>query len=77
MSRHSSTIDTPAVQVDRRGFLTGEIHAESRFDYPGYTDYRLTNPRFTPEALAAIEIHGGRLRKGLLELSDVEAPPKA
>ena len=130
------------------GFLTGEINANSRFDAPGYTDYRLTNPRFTPEALAAnrplvnllrewawrkeaapaqialawllarrpwivpipgttdlrhleenlgalairftpeelnafdtalagIEIHGARLRKGLLELSDVEAPAKA
>ena len=130
------------------GFLTGEIHVNSRFDDPGYTDYRLTNPRFTPEALAAnmplvgllrewawrkeaapaqialawllarrpwivpipgttdllhlkenlgalairfspgelsafdtalaaIEIHGARLRKGLLELSDVEAPAKA
>lgn len=129
------------------GFLTGEIREDSRFDAPGYTDYRLTNPRFTPEALAAnrplvnllrewawrkeaapaqialawllarrpwivpipgttdlrhleenlgalairftpeelnafdtalagIEIHGARLRKGLLELSDVEAPPK-
>jgi len=129
------------------GFLTGEIDGHSRFDDPGYTDYRLTNPRFTPEALAAnmplvnylrewawrkqasparialawlltqkpwivpipgttslrhleenlgavevefspeefrefnaavakIEIHGARLRKGLLELSDVEAPIK-
>lgn len=35
------------------GFLAGEIDANSRFDHPGYTDYRLTNPRFTPEALAA------------------------
>lgn len=127
------------------GFLTGEIDASSRFDHPGYTDYRLTNPRFTPEALAAnmplvnllrewawrkeatptqialawllaqrpwivpipgttnirhleenlgaihvdfspeelkqfnaalskIEVHGDRLRKGLLEMSNVEAP---
>jgi aryl-alcohol dehydrogenase-like predicted oxidoreductase len=130
------------------GFLTGEIHADTRFDiYPGHTDYRASNPRFTPEALAAnmplvnllrewawrkgaapaqialawllaqkpwivpipgttnprhleenlgavaisfsaeelqsfdtalatIEIHGARLRKGLLELSDGEAPLK-
>lgn len=129
------------------GFLTGEIDENSRFDDSGYTDYRLTNPRFTPEALAAnmplvnllrewawrkkaspaqislawllaqkpwivpipgttnprhleenlgaiavefspeelrefntavskIKIHGERLRKGLLELSDVEAPLK-
>jgi aryl-alcohol dehydrogenase-like predicted oxidoreductase len=128
------------------GFLTGEIHAYSRFDSSGHTDYRSSNPRFTPEALAAnmllvnllrewawrkeaapaqialawllaqkpwivpipgttsprhldenlgalairfapeelhafnaslsgIEIHGARLRKGLLELSNVEATP--
>jgi aryl-alcohol dehydrogenase-like predicted oxidoreductase len=126
------------------GFLTGEIDENSRFDHPGYTDYRLTNPRFIPEALKAnmplvkllrewawrkkispaqialawllaqrpwivpipgttnlrhleenlgaveveftpeelrefnsaiskIKVHGERLRKGLLELSDVEA----
>lgn len=127
------------------GFLTGTINENTRFDDPGYTDYRLTNPRFTPEALKAnmaliellkiwvkrkeatlaqialgwllaqrpwivpipgttnpqhleenlgalkvafspdelrefnaaaskIVVHGERLRKGLLELSDVEAP---
>lgn len=33
------------------GFLTGTINENSRFDGPGYTDYRRTNPRFTPEAL--------------------------
>jgi aryl-alcohol dehydrogenase-like predicted oxidoreductase len=129
------------------GFLTGEIGPNTRFDiYPGHTDYRSSNPRFTPEALVAnmplvyllrewawrkraapaqialawllaqkpwivpipgttnprhleenlgaltisftpeemqafndalsgIEIDGVRLRKGLLALSDVEAPP--
>jgi aryl-alcohol dehydrogenase-like predicted oxidoreductase len=35
------------------GFLTGTISESTRFDGPGYTDYRLTNPRFTPEALKA------------------------
>ncbi len=35
------------------GFLTGAINEKTRFDKPGYTDYRLTNPRFTPEALKA------------------------
>jgi aryl-alcohol dehydrogenase-like predicted oxidoreductase len=35
------------------GFLTGTIDERTRFDGPGYTDYRLTNPRFTPEALRA------------------------
>ncbi len=35
------------------GFLTGTINERTRFDGPGYTDYRLTNPRFTPEALKA------------------------
>lgn len=35
------------------GFLTGTIDATTRFDGPGYTDYRLTNPRFTPEAREA------------------------
>lgn len=35
------------------GFLTGTINQKTRFDAPGYTDYRLTNPRFTPEALKA------------------------
>ncbi len=35
------------------GFLTGTINENTRFDKPGYTDYRLTNPRFTPEALKA------------------------
>jgi aryl-alcohol dehydrogenase-like predicted oxidoreductase len=129
------------------GFLTGTINDNTRFDGPGYTDYRLTNPRFTPEALKAnmalvellkiwakrkeatpaqialgwlltprpwivpipgttnprhleenlgavmvrftpdelrefnaatskIVVQGARLRKGLLELSDVEAPLK-
>jgi aryl-alcohol dehydrogenase-like predicted oxidoreductase len=129
------------------GFLAGTIDQNTRFDRPGYTDYRLTNPRFTPENLKAnmvlvdllrdwarrkdatpaqialawllaekpwivpipgttdlqhldedlgavnvrfspeelqefnaaslrIVVHGERLRKGLLELSDIEAPPK-
>ncbi len=35
------------------GLLTGTIHEHTRFDGPGYTDYRLTNPRFTPENLKA------------------------
>jgi aryl-alcohol dehydrogenase-like predicted oxidoreductase len=35
------------------GFLTGAIDQRTRFDGAGYTDYRLTNPRFTPEARAA------------------------
>lgn len=41
------------------GFLTGTIGEGTRFAQPGYpaqpayTDYRLTNPRFTPEALRA------------------------
>ncbi|NEP18891.1 MAG: aldo/keto reductase [Leptolyngbya sp. SIO4C1] len=35
------------------GFLTGTIDENTRFDRPGYTDYRLTNPRFTPAALRA------------------------
>lgn len=35
------------------GFLTGSINETTRFDKAGYTDYRLTNPRFTPEALKA------------------------
>jgi aryl-alcohol dehydrogenase-like predicted oxidoreductase len=35
------------------GFLTGTINAKTRFGGPGYTDYRLTNPRFTPEAIKA------------------------
>jgi aryl-alcohol dehydrogenase-like predicted oxidoreductase len=35
------------------GFLTGTINEKTRFDKAGYTDYRLTNPRFTPEALKA------------------------
>jgi aryl-alcohol dehydrogenase-like predicted oxidoreductase len=33
------------------GLLTGTIDAGTRFDGPGYTDYRRSNPRFTPEAL--------------------------
>jgi aryl-alcohol dehydrogenase-like predicted oxidoreductase len=35
------------------GFLTGAIDERTRFDGPGYTDYRLTNPRFTSAALKA------------------------
>ena len=35
------------------GFLTGTINEKTRFDNPVYTDYRLTNPRFTPEAIKA------------------------
>jgi aryl-alcohol dehydrogenase-like predicted oxidoreductase len=35
------------------GLLTGAIDQHTRFDRPGYTDYRLTNPRFAPEALRA------------------------
>lgn len=35
------------------GFLTGTINEKTRFDNPGYADYRLTNPRFTPEAIKA------------------------
>ena len=35
------------------GFLTGAINEQTRFNGPGYTDYRLTNPRFTPENLKA------------------------
>jgi aryl-alcohol dehydrogenase-like predicted oxidoreductase len=35
------------------GLLTGTINADTRFDGPGYTDYRLTHPRFAPEALAS------------------------
>jgi aryl-alcohol dehydrogenase-like predicted oxidoreductase len=35
------------------GFLTGGINEKTPFDVPGYTDYRLTNPRFTPENLKA------------------------
>jgi aryl-alcohol dehydrogenase-like predicted oxidoreductase len=31
------------------GLLTGTINENSKFDRPGYTDYRLTNPRFTPK----------------------------
>ena len=129
------------------GLLTGAIKANTKFDGPGYTDYRLTNPRFAPDALKAnmalvdllrqwaprkeatpaqlalawllaqrpwivpipgttnphhleenlgsmaitftqeellefnaatakIVVQGERLRKGLLALSDVEAPPK-
>ncbi|MBE2203206.1 MAG: aldo/keto reductase [Chthoniobacterales bacterium] len=33
------------------GLLTGTINADTRFDRPGHTDYRSSNPRFTPEAL--------------------------
>lgn len=35
------------------GFLAGTIDENTRFDAPGYTDYRLSNPRFTPEARRA------------------------
>jgi len=35
------------------GFLTGTINEKTSFNGPGYKDYRLTNPRFTPEALKA------------------------
>jgi len=35
------------------GLLTGKINAGTRFDGPGYTDYRLTNPRFMGENLQA------------------------
>lgn len=33
------------------GLLTGTINENTRFNGPGYSDYRLTHPRFTPEAL--------------------------
>ncbi|WKN24565.2 aldo/keto reductase [Azotobacter vinelandii] len=33
------------------GLLTGTLDADTRFDAPGYMDYRRTNPRFAPEAL--------------------------
>ncbi len=32
------------------GFLTGTIDEDTQFNEPGYTDYRLSNPRFTKEA---------------------------
>ncbi|MRD72952.1 aldo/keto reductase [Rhodocyclus tenuis] len=35
------------------GFLTGKLGPNSRFDGPGYTDYRSFNPRFTAENLKA------------------------
>jgi len=35
------------------GLLTGTIDENTRFNEPGYTDYRLTNPRFTPDNLKA------------------------
>jgi aryl-alcohol dehydrogenase-like predicted oxidoreductase len=35
------------------GFLTGDITPRTRFDAPGYTDYRRNQPRFTPAALEA------------------------
>lgn len=35
------------------GLLTGTIGPDARFDGPGYTDYRRTNPRFLPENLPA------------------------
>lgn len=45
------------------GFLTGTINENTRFDGPGYTDYRLTNPRFTPEALKANRVLVDLLRE--------------
>lgn len=45
------------------GFLTGAIDENTRFDGPGYTDYRLTNPRFTPEALKANRVLVDLLRE--------------
>ena len=128
------------------GLLTGTIDETTQFNAPGYTDYRLSNPRFLPEnlkanmalvefvrtwaqrknvspaqlslgwllaqkpwivpipgttnpshldenlgamavrftpeelaefntTLAKVVVHGKRLRAGLFELSDVEAPP--
>ncbi|MBI5792388.1 MAG: aldo/keto reductase [Rhodocyclales bacterium] len=35
------------------GLLTGTINENTRFGGPGHTDYRSSNPRFTPEALKA------------------------
>lgn len=35
------------------GLLTGKLGPNSRFDGPGYTDYRSFNPRFTPDNLKA------------------------
>lgn len=35
------------------GFLTGDITPRTRFDAPGYSDYRRNQPRFTAAALAA------------------------
>lgn len=35
------------------GFLSGDITPRTRFDAPGYRDYRLSQPRFTAEARAA------------------------
>jgi aryl-alcohol dehydrogenase-like predicted oxidoreductase len=35
------------------GLLTGSINENTRFGGPGHTDYRSSNPRFTPEALKA------------------------
>ncbi|EBT9749912.1 aldo/keto reductase [Salmonella enterica] len=32
------------------GYLSGKIDEHTQFNEPGYTDYRLSNPRFTPEA---------------------------
>lgn len=45
------------------GFLIGAINENTRFDGPGYTDYRLTNPRFTPEALKANRVLVDLLRE--------------
>lgn len=52
------------------GLLTGKVNASTRFDGPGYTDYRLTNPRFMGENLqanmAVVEfLQGWANRKGV------------
>ncbi|PZU49272.1 MAG: aldo/keto reductase [Sphingomonas sp.] len=45
------------------GLLTGAITADTRFDQPDHNDYRRTNPRFTPEALAGNMALVGLLRE--------------
>lgn len=35
------------------GYLAGHMNADTRFNSPNYTDYRLTHPKFTPENLKA------------------------
>jgi len=52
------------------GLLTGTINERTRFDAPGYTDYRLSNPRFTPENIgpnmAIVEfLHSWSVRKNV------------